>query len=259
MYALKEEVGEAAVNRALQKLLAQFAFKGAPYPASTDFLRLLRAEVAPAQHGLITDLFEKITLYDLKASAPKVQARSDGKFDVRFTVQAAKFYSDGKGKETAAPLSESFEIGAFSAELPRQTQWPLDGDAAVAKLVRGKNFAGEGFDGFELGVGGLAATVAFWLCGLVQRLRIDHLKVAKAAGDGGYVTIVHHMALAAQRFAHLAAEVDAVDELHLAFALGGLFVRQHPHIGGNASILVFHGRPKPHECTADPVIASHWQ
>lgn len=32
-----------------------------------------------------------------------------------------------------------------------------------------------------------------------------------------------------------------------------------PHIGGNASILVFHGRPKPHECTADPVIASHWQ
>lgn len=31
------------------------------------------------------------------------------------------------------------------------------------------------------------------------------------------------------------------------------------HIGDNTSILVFHGRPKPHECTADPVIASHWQ
>jgi ABC-2 type transport system permease protein len=124
MYALKEEVGEAAVNRALQKLLAEFAFKGAPYPASTDFLRLLRAEVTPAQHGLIADLFEKITLYDLKASAPKVQARSDGKFDVRFTVQAAKFYSDGKGKETAAPLSESFEIGAFSAEPAKKGYGP---------------------------------------------------------------------------------------------------------------------------------------
>jgi hypothetical protein len=32
-----------------------------------------------------------------------------------------------------------------------------------------------------------------------------------------------------------------------------------PYIGGEASILVFHGKPKPHECTADPVIASHWQ
>ena len=45
------------------------------------------------------------------------------------------------------------------------------------------------------------------------------------------------MALAAQRFAHLAAEVDAVDELHLAFALGGLFVREHPHIGCNARVV----------------------
>ena len=116
MYALKEEVGEAAVNRALQKLLAQFAFKAAPYPSSTDFLRLLRAEVDPAQHAFIADLFEKITLYDLKASAPTVKARPDGKFDVRFTVQAAKFYADGKGKETQTPLNETIEIGAFSAE-----------------------------------------------------------------------------------------------------------------------------------------------
>jgi hypothetical protein len=31
------------------------------------------------------------------------------------------------------------------------------------------------------------------------------------------------------------------------------------HIGDDVSILVFHGRPKPHECTAYPVIAGHWQ
>jgi len=79
-------------------------------------LRLLRAEVDPAQHAFIADLFEKITLYDLKASAPTVKARPDGKFDVRFTVQAAKFYADGKGKETQTPLNETIEIGAFSAE-----------------------------------------------------------------------------------------------------------------------------------------------
>ena len=30
------------------------------------------------------------------------------------------------------------------------------------------------------------------------------------------------------------------------------------YIGGDTSILVFHGRPKPHECTADPVIANNW-
>jgi hypothetical protein len=30
------------------------------------------------------------------------------------------------------------------------------------------------------------------------------------------------------------------------------------YIGGDTSILVFHGKPKPHECTADPVIANNW-
>jgi len=116
MWALKEEVGEAAVNRALQKLIAQFAFKRAPYPSSTDFLRLLRAEAGPEHEAFIVDQFEKITLYDLKASGAKSVKRADGRFDVSFTVEARKLHADGKGVETEAPLDERFEIGAFSAE-----------------------------------------------------------------------------------------------------------------------------------------------
>ena len=116
MWALKEEVGEAAVNRALRRLIEQFAFKPAPYPSSTDFLRLLRAEVGPAHEAFIVDQFERITLYDLKASSAKSAQRPDGKFDVSFTVEAKKLHADGQGVETEAPLAEAFEIGAFSAE-----------------------------------------------------------------------------------------------------------------------------------------------
>jgi len=116
MYALKEEVGEAAVNRALQQLLAEFAFKPAPYPSSTDFLRLLRAQVGPAHELFISDLFERITLYDLKASSAKKTLRPDGKYEVRFTVEATKLYADGKGKESPAQLNESFDVGAFTVE-----------------------------------------------------------------------------------------------------------------------------------------------
>ncbi|MDT9000026.1 M1 family aminopeptidase [Paucibacter sp. APW11] len=116
MYWLKEVVGEDVVNRALQKLIAQYAFKSAPYPASTDFLRLLRAEAGPQHEQLITDLFEKITLYDLKASEATAKKRADGKYEVTFSVEAKKLYADGKGKETEAPLAEGFEIGAFTAE-----------------------------------------------------------------------------------------------------------------------------------------------
>ncbi|MBB4844527.1 aminopeptidase N/ABC-type transport system involved in multi-copper enzyme maturation permease subunit [Paucibacter oligotrophus] len=117
MYALKEAVGEDVVNRALRKLLAEFAFKPAPYADSRDFLRLLRAEAGPQHEQLIADLFERITLYDIKASQAWAQKRADGRFEVGFTVEAKKFYADGKGHETEVPLqSEALDIGAFSAE-----------------------------------------------------------------------------------------------------------------------------------------------
>jgi ABC-2 type transport system permease protein len=116
MYLLKDIVGEAPVNRALQKLIAEFGFKNAPYPSSTDFIRLLRAEAGPQHDQLITDLFEKITLYDMKATEAKATKRADGKYDVTFTVEGKKLYADGKGKETESPLDEAFDVGVFTEE-----------------------------------------------------------------------------------------------------------------------------------------------
>ena len=116
MYWLKEVVGADVVNRALQKLLAEFAFKPAPYPSSADFIRLLRAEAGPQHDQLITDLFEKITLYDMKATDAKAKKLPDGKFEVSFTVEGKKLYADGQGKETEAPLDEPFDVGVFTDE-----------------------------------------------------------------------------------------------------------------------------------------------
>lgn len=116
MYRLQNELGEEVVNRALRKLIAQYAFKGAPYPITTDFLTYLRAEAPADKQALITDLFEKITLYDLKAQSALVKARPDGKFDVIVTIDAQKKYADGKGKETVAALNETMEIGLFAAK-----------------------------------------------------------------------------------------------------------------------------------------------
>ncbi len=116
MYWLKEVVGEDVVNRALQRLLSEFAFKPAPYPSSTDFIRLLREEAGPEHDALITDLFERITLYDMKATNASSKRLADGKYEVTFKVQGRKLYADGEGRETEAPLDEPFDIGAFTAE-----------------------------------------------------------------------------------------------------------------------------------------------
>ena len=116
MYWAKEALGEDVVDRSLRKMLAKFAFKGAPYPNTTDFLAILRAEAGPQHDALITDLFEKITLLDLKASNATATKRADGKYDVAFDIDAKKFYADGAGKQTEAPMDEPVEIGVFTAQ-----------------------------------------------------------------------------------------------------------------------------------------------
>jgi ABC-2 type transport system permease protein len=116
MYRLQDELGEEAVNRALRHLLHDYAFKGAPYPSSKDFVRYLRAEVGPDRQQLITDLFERITLYDLRAVRAGSRKRPDGRYDVTLDVVAKKLYADGQGKETEAPLDEPFDIGLFARE-----------------------------------------------------------------------------------------------------------------------------------------------
>lgn len=116
MYRLQHEVGEATVNRVLRKLVVDHGQKGAPYPTTLDFMAALRAEIPADKQALATDLFEKITLYDLKTKSATVKKRADGRFDVSLVVEARKMYADGRGKETDAPLSETMDVGLFAAE-----------------------------------------------------------------------------------------------------------------------------------------------
>ena len=120
MYWLKETVGEEKVDAALRKLLARYAFQAAPYPSTTDFLALLRKEAGPAHDQEITDLFDKITLYDMKAHDAVAHKRADGRYEVSFTVEGRKLYADGKGRESEVPLEEPFDVGAFAVEPGKQ-------------------------------------------------------------------------------------------------------------------------------------------
>ncbi len=116
MYRLKQAVGEEVVDRSLRRLLALYAFKPAPYPSSKDFVAILRQEAGPKYDALITDLFARITTYDLKATGATATRRPDGKYDVALNVEAHKFYADGKGRETETRMDEDVDIGAFLVE-----------------------------------------------------------------------------------------------------------------------------------------------
>ncbi|HJP68819.1 MAG TPA: M1 family aminopeptidase, partial [Sphingomicrobium sp.] len=115
MYLLQQRLGEDAVDRALARFDAAWRFKGPPYPRSIDLIHEFRKEAkTPQQQQLITDLFEKITLYDLKVA--DATTRKDGAgWTTTLTIKADKFYANGKGVETEAKLAEPIEIGLFSA------------------------------------------------------------------------------------------------------------------------------------------------
>ena len=115
MYLLGERLGEERVNRALRKTLERFRFRSDLYPRSIDLIRAFRAEARTAEEqALITDLFERITLYDLEAGEAKAVRRADGKWEISLPVTARKLYADGKGREREGELNESIEIGLFT-------------------------------------------------------------------------------------------------------------------------------------------------
>ena len=91
-------------------------YKRQPYANTTDFLKLLRAEAGAKNEQLIDDLFDRITLLDLKASDGVTTKLPNGKYSVKFDIEARKFEVDGAGKESEVPMDENVEIGVFSAK-----------------------------------------------------------------------------------------------------------------------------------------------
>lgn len=114
MYALRDYIGEERVNRALSRFLRDYAFTGPPYRAAVDLVQYFRAEAPPEYQQLITDLFERITLYELETREATVTRRPDGKYAVKLTLAAQKLYNDGRGDEKPAPIDDWIEIGVFT-------------------------------------------------------------------------------------------------------------------------------------------------
>ena len=120
LYLLKDQVGADRVNAALRGLLAEYAFKPAPYANARDLVRHLRSAAGPQHDALVTDLFERITLYDVKLVGATSAQRPDGRWDVTLEVEARKLYADGQGAETEAPLAETFDVGVIEVEPGRR-------------------------------------------------------------------------------------------------------------------------------------------
>ena len=114
LYYMKEMIGEEPVNRALRKLIKQYAYAQPPYPTSYALEDALREQTPPAFEYLLKDLFEDITIFSNRTLEASARKTAEGKYDVTIDIEAHKFKADPKGNETEVPLNDWIDIGAFA-------------------------------------------------------------------------------------------------------------------------------------------------
>jgi hypothetical protein len=114
LYTLREQIGEERVNTALRRYFAKHRAGVPPYPTSLDLYAELRA-VTPAPHqALLGDLFERVTLWEVRAEGARVERTGAGRYQVTIDVVGKKVRADGAGKETEVPMDDFVEIGVFA-------------------------------------------------------------------------------------------------------------------------------------------------
>jgi aminopeptidase N len=141
LYLLQDLVGEEAVNGVLHGLLAEYAYKGPPYPTVTTLVDRLRAITPPDKAYLIDDLFEAIVLYENHADGATAKRRPDGKYEVEIRATAGKVRAGEQGEEKPVPPHDYIEFGVDDQDgnpLARERRLVTQGDQRVVLVVAGR-------------------------------------------------------------------------------------------------------------------------
>lgn len=116
MYALADYIGEDKVNTAIRNYIKDIAFQQAPYTNSLEFMGYVRAVTPDSLQYLVTDMFQKITLYENKTITATYQKLDNGKYKILLTVDARKLYADSLGNESKAIMNDWVDIGVLGRE-----------------------------------------------------------------------------------------------------------------------------------------------
>ena len=148
MYALADYLGEARLNEAIRKFRDDHAFKGPPYPSTSQFIARVREVTPPEMQYLIDDMFERIVIYDNRAVSASAKALPNGRYEVTMKLVAKKRVADEFGKETDVPVADLIDIGVLDAknEAIAVERRKIDSEESTVTLVVGRKPAKAGID-----------------------------------------------------------------------------------------------------------------
>lgn len=118
LFALRDLIGEAPLHAAIRTYLDEGRFSGPPYATTHDLMRHITAATPDSLRYALTDYFETITLWDVRADSVTSRKRPDGQFDVTVFTTAKKFRADSLGAETETAMADYVDVGVFG-EAPK--------------------------------------------------------------------------------------------------------------------------------------------
>lgn len=138
MMAIKDRLGEERLNANLKAFNERYRYRNDPFPTTLDLVSYLSQNTTAEEKAFIDDLFNNITLYDLRVKDAKVTELADGKFQLNLILHADKLIADEKGTETTQALAEQIDIGVFNVD-PDQ----ISGESGVIYLKKHQLVTGE--------------------------------------------------------------------------------------------------------------------
>jgi ABC-2 type transport system permease protein len=118
-------IGEQNVNGALHNLIVEYGYKQPPYPTSNVAIREFRKATPDSLQYLISDLFEKITLFNNRMIEAKYK-KTGGQYEVTLKTSSEKFNADSMGAQTNVPITDYIDLAVFAEP---------EGDADLGKVL----------------------------------------------------------------------------------------------------------------------------
>jgi ABC-type transport system involved in multi-copper enzyme maturation permease subunit len=119
-YALRDYIGEDAMNSALRAFLDTWALKGPPYPTARDLYAELDKVTPDTLKYVLTDLFNEITFYENKADSATSTKQPDSGWAVHLVLRSTKLKGDSAGNTRNVPVADYVDVGVFGDRVPGQ-------------------------------------------------------------------------------------------------------------------------------------------
>lgn len=115
MYGLEYYLGRERMIEAIRRFITHNRLEAPPFARMRDLVDAFRAVASRSEQSIITDFFERRTLFDIAATGATAEALGNGRYEVVIDVRAGKRYARPDGATRAAAFDYPLELVAFGA------------------------------------------------------------------------------------------------------------------------------------------------